>query len=89
MNKGVLLQVIVILITLIIVGFISLFILNNMNDRILTACESINYEGIYSFNDVDVNCTQLWETNFSNNKWSNKCSLLPFSKKILCLLKWM
>jgi len=68
--------------SLIIVILLGLTIMSNMNDRINSACESIEYEGIYSFDDGDINCTQLWEIKYVDGQWSKECSVFPLSNRI-------
>jgi len=49
---------------LLIIILISILMLNQMEERIRTECEKVNYEGIVHFLDADVDCVQF--SNLSN-----------------------
>lgn len=62
--KQLLIQISIAICVLLIIITLTILTLNQMEERIRTECEKINYEGTVSFWDVDVNCVQF--SNLSN-----------------------
>jgi len=63
-TKQILINILLMICVLLIIIFIMFLILNQMEEKINRECEKINYEGIVSFWDADINCFQF--SNLSN-----------------------
>jgi len=67
--KQILINISFMICILLIITFIMVLILNQMEEKINRECEKINYEGIVSLWDADINCFQF--SNLSNLRTFN------------------
>ena len=90
MKKETLSSIGMILLTLLILILTFIVVLNATGQQFLDLCASHNWEGTYNITgdfSGEINCSEMWNNEYANGQWVDKCSIFPVSTKPNC--KWL
>ena len=69
---------------------VAILALNKTQSQFLEFCAEKDWEGLHALTgdfSGEINCREIWESEFANGMWAEKCSDSIFSTKPSC--KWL
>ena len=90
MKKQTIVTIIMTLIVFIIIVLVGILALNRTQSQFFEFCADKGWEGTHEITgdfSGEIDCKAMWEDNFADGKWAEKCSAFLFTTKLSC--KWL
>jgi len=90
MEKQTIVPIILTLMAYIIVILVGVLVLGKTQSQFFEFCAEKEWKGVHEITgyfSAEIDCNAMWENNFANKKWAEKCSDFPFTTKPSC--KWL
>jgi hypothetical protein len=90
MNKETIITIIITLMVVTILILVGMLVLQKTSNQFLGFCAAKDWEGLHNITgdfSGEINCSEIWENEYANGMWAEKCSESPFNTKPSC--KWL
>ena len=90
MDKQTIVTIILSLMVFIIIVLVGILMLNKTQSQFFEFCADKEWKGTHEITgdfSGEIDCKAMWEDNFADGKWAEKCSDSPFTTKPSC--RWL